>query len=254
MVERFQPSSKISLVPLARQCARWAEDNLPALRNADPKIPSGLHDRAADNWTLMFSIADAAGGRWPETARRIALSLSGEEDSSTRVRLLADIRDIFEREGRDRLPSVAICDALARMEDRPWPEWKKTGRPITTAALARQLAHFKIKPEGIRIGDKTPKGYKINQFGDTFTRYLGDSPFQSATPQQINDSAAYSPNQSATLRVDVAVSNARKPAEKLECCGVALPKGGIGQEDNSSPEIDDIEREAIQDEGSGQLE
>jgi hypothetical protein len=72
-----------------------------------------------------------------------------------------------------------LVQGVTTAETAKW--WASTRTDITTgpigprahfgalqADLARQLVHFKIKPEGRRIGDKTPKGYKINQFGDTF--------------------------------------------------------------------------------------
>jgi hypothetical protein len=38
--------------------ARWVKDNLEDLRSADPPIPVGLGDRAADNWTPLLAIVD----------------------------------------------------------------------------------------------------------------------------------------------------------------------------------------------------
>jgi putative DNA primase/helicase len=41
-----------------------------------------LHDRAADNWRPLLAIADAAGGAWPERARKAALTLAAADDQS----------------------------------------------------------------------------------------------------------------------------------------------------------------------------
>src|SRR5262249_37571763 len=139
------------------------------------------HDRAGDNWRPLLAIADAAGGAWPQRARDSALTLSAQEggDGSIRVMLLADLRSIFADQGTDRLPSEALCESLAKMEGRPWPEWKG-GRPLTQNQLARQLKPFEIIPRTIRAldgetfpgGKSTAKGYKLVNFEDAFDRYL----------------------------------------------------------------------------------
>ena len=56
-------------------------------------------------------------------------------------------------------------------EGRPWAEWK-VGKPMSANVLARLLAPYEIKPETIRTGDRTPKGYRLAQFEDAFSRYL----------------------------------------------------------------------------------
>ena len=43
-----------------------------------------------------------------------------------RVQLLMDIKTIFDGDERDQIPSAFICERLAEMEDRPWPEWKNS--------------------------------------------------------------------------------------------------------------------------------
>src|SRR5262249_38175780 len=82
---------------LAQKCARWAKDT-KALRSADPRIPSGLINRAADNWRPLLAVADLVGGDWPRRARGAAVSLSGVEvgnDQSDGVQLLGDVRDLY---------------------------------------------------------------------------------------------------------------------------------------------------------------
>jgi hypothetical protein len=53
---------------------------------------------------------------------------------------------IFDALAVDRLSSIEITDALAQMEDRPWPEWKG-GKPITPRQLAKLLEPFRRGPE-----------------------------------------------------------------------------------------------------------
>jgi putative DNA primase/helicase len=47
---RFRADRAKDLAQLARMSARWTADHFEALSRADPSIPLGLHDRAADNW------------------------------------------------------------------------------------------------------------------------------------------------------------------------------------------------------------
>lgn len=162
---------------LARKAARWAEDSLAILKTADPMLPSFLevNDRAADNWTPLFAIADAAGGDWPRRARDCAKKLmGGEQDGdSVRVHLLSDLRKIFhgERKEKTGFGSVEICYALAELEESPWPEWKG-GKSITPRQLSALLRPFHISPGTVREGEETFKGYKLKDFKEAFERYL----------------------------------------------------------------------------------
>jgi hypothetical protein len=66
------------------------------------------------------------GDDWPTLARTAALELSNgadHEDESHGVRLLADIRAVFDERGVDRLASAALADSLHKIEESPWAEW-----------------------------------------------------------------------------------------------------------------------------------
>jgi len=189
--------------PLRRQAARWARDNIKRLPAADPDIPAGLDDRAADNWRPLLAIADTAGGRWPELARDAAATLCARrdaEDESARTMLLSDIRDLFDARNTDRLPSEDVVKALTQMEIRPWPEWK-AGKPITQRQLATLLKPFRIEPKVIRTLAKTPRRYLREQFDDVFSRYL---PSQSATSATTKKHMRLGDLQSATKTARVA--------------------------------------------------
>ncbi|HET6203328.1 MAG TPA: DUF3631 domain-containing protein [Planctomycetota bacterium] len=161
---------------LRKKLARWARDHEAELLRARPALPEALDDRAADGWEPLLAIADAAGDAWPERAREAAIALSaerGEEDGSIGVRLLGDLRNLFETRGADRLPSQEVAEALAAMEERPWAEWGRVRRPITPPAVARLLRPFGIVPRSIRLpGGRTPKGYHRADFEDPWGRYL----------------------------------------------------------------------------------
>lgn len=172
IVEKFRRNRLGELADLASMAARWAADNHDALRTANPMVPAELHDRAADNWEPLFAIADKAGGDWPERARRAAVALSGStEEDTARVMVLADIKAIFAEQSADRLPSTTLCEELAKLETRPWPEWRN-GKPITARQLATLLRPHGIKPSSRREGGEVYKGYVLADFEEAFTRYL----------------------------------------------------------------------------------
>jgi hypothetical protein len=178
---RFRSRCMNEITPLCRQAARWANDNLAALREADPAVPDSLNDRAADNWRPLLAVADLAGGTWPKVARQAALTLSGEtvqEDSSAGIMLLGDLADIFRKP--DHLPTADIIAELMKLEERPWAGWAR-GKPLTPRHLARLLEPFGVKSKTIRNGDDTVKGYTRIDLAEAFSRYLASA---SVTPSQ----------------------------------------------------------------------
>jgi hypothetical protein len=120
----------------------------------------------------------------------IALAQAGLDDNEEgRIELaLADIRAIFDQEaldrggppdGDDRLASADLADRLAAIEGRPWGEYGKNEKPITTHALARLLGRkpLGITPQVIRTGPATTaRGYYRRQFEDAWARYLPHLP------------------------------------------------------------------------------
>ncbi len=183
--ETLEKARRRTLAPLkdlGRKAARWAADNLPALTAADPEIPEGLDDRAGDNAAPLLAVADLAGGPWPACARRAILALSGgrdREEDGTGLRLLRNIKSAFDGTGEDAIPSADLVTALAGE-----PEWGWDA--LNQRSLAVLLKPFGIKPKGLRIGGRTPRGYERAQFSDAWRRYLPPDPQQ---PQQGNGGA-----------------------------------------------------------------
>lgn len=208
-VERFRGDRVEEFAVLQQKMRRWANDNILALRSADPDVPEKLHDRAADNWRPLLAIADRCGGAWPETARRIACSLSdGMDDSSHSVQLLEDIRAIIGT--ADRISSADLITRLTNLEDRPWCEWRN-GKPMSTVQLARLLKPFGITPSTKRFnGGRSAKGYSRQSMEDAFSRYLESDPSRRNKSQKPASSEGF---QGVTRRNDVTDQNDEKPAE-----------------------------------------
>lgn len=173
---RFRAAEELAR-PLRVRFAAWAAD-AEKLRDAQPDVPEELDDRAAEAWEPLLVIADLAGGDWPERARRAALVLSAgqaREDNSIGVRLLRDIRRVFEQQAEDRIATAGLLAALNADEEAPWGTWEKTG--LKPHDLAKLLKPFDIRPGTVKLTDgRTAKGYKREDFIDSWTRHLPPDP------------------------------------------------------------------------------
>jgi putative DNA primase/helicase len=211
-----------SLDRIARMCARWSDDYNGAFKDADPDM-GGLINRVADNWRPLFAIADVIGSDWPERVRAAAIALAPRDSDSTKTMLLADIKAAFADKNTDRLSSEEICEALAAMEGRPWAEFGKARKPITKNQLAQLLNGFRVVPDTIRVGTRTPKGYYRHRFEDAWERYLAaqgvSNPQQRNNPTAADTSEAF---QDATEKTVLRFENSEKPPSNGHCCGVAV--------------------------------
>lgn len=135
-----------------------------------PHVPDELNDRAADSWEPLLSVADAAGGRWPDRARLAAVALSSDDDGglSVGMRLLTDIRDAFE--DADHLPTAELLRRLHDLDDAPWAEWY--GKPLTGRGLAKLLDPYGIGPRKRRLEGGQHRGYFRTEFRDAWARYV----------------------------------------------------------------------------------
>ena len=231
-VTRFRSDRVDDLVELQRKAARFAADNLEALRESDACVPLELHDRAADNWRPLLAIADRAGGEWPTRARQAAKLLSlgdGTDEDSARVMLLADIKAIFEQIFSERIPTKSLVTALVELEDRPWAEWRH-GKSLTGNSLAKLLRPLDIRPKAERVDGKVVKGYAKEQFSDAWNRYLPDqSPTERLHGYKPQNSADNGDVQTVTPDPDVTDERPPKPAESFTCNRVT----------DELPELDD---------------
>ncbi len=257
-VQDFRDDQVGHLRELASQAVRWVQDHEAVLRDAEPPMPRGVHNRRANNWRPLLSIADTAGGQWPARARAAAVALTrvaGDDTASIRVQLLEDLRTIFNEVGEDHLFSEEIVDRLHLMEDRPWPEYGRQRKPITKNQVARILKPFAVAPGTVRREERTGKGYKLRTFEDLFARYLdlekGDNaltpPVQTVTTSQVTDTAGFGQIQTVTKENDVTFRN---PPKATDTAGCDVVTDGIGGEGGSTliqgdSDGDLEEREAI---------
>ena len=62
----------------------------------DPPM-GGLRNRSADNWRVLFAIADSFGAEWGQRAREAAHAFSDYTDEDVAILLLKDCRNVFDQ-------------------------------------------------------------------------------------------------------------------------------------------------------------
>jgi hypothetical protein len=135
-----------------------------------PVMPEGIQDRDADVWEPLLAVADLVGGAWPLQAReaaKVLVAASKETEPSLGIRLLTDIKQIFDA---DALPSRVLLQKLRDLEESPWHDLK--GKPLDERGLAHRLRQYDIRSKNIRIGSSVTKGYDRADFRDIWARYL----------------------------------------------------------------------------------
>ena len=166
--------------PLRESLAVWLDRvGAEQLAGAEPAIPDGVTDRAAEVWEPLLALAEVAGGHWPDTARAAAshfVSTATTAGASIGTRLLADLRTVFRGNCTERMTSVDILAALHAIEEAAWGDLD--GRPIDARRLARELGRYGVRPGPVRIAGAVVKGYQVDRseisagLGDAWTRYL----------------------------------------------------------------------------------
>ena len=182
--EKVEPYRRREHGPAAEELAirliMWAASVESQVTGVWPKLPLGIHDRDADVWEALLAVADAAGGTWPETSRVACVALVAESKATTPslgVQLLADLRKVFG--GSDALSTDQILTKLIALDESPWGDLR--GKPLDARGLSNRLRPYGVSPTSVRIGGSTPKGYYKQSMWDSWIRYLGPSPMESAT-------------------------------------------------------------------------
>jgi hypothetical protein len=166
--------------PLHDQLAAWIDATASQLADTVPDMPEGVIDRAAEIWEPLLAIADTAGDHWPTTARNACRHFTLDTShhiTSTGVRLLADLRDIFTHAGTHRMRTTDILPALHNLDEAPWADLD--GKPLDPRRLARLLDRFNVKPALFKINGEPMKGYQTtgeHGLADAWDRYLPEHP------------------------------------------------------------------------------
>lgn len=158
---------------LRKRLAEWTDHVGQSLIGVYPDMPEGVNDRPADVWEPLLIIADAAGGHWPERGRDACLFMLANATPtavSLGIRLLTDIRDVFDTTGTEAIFTAHLLSALYDIDDAPWADLKH-GKPLTNRSLAQLLGEYDIKSGNVYVGADQAKGYKRAWFADAWSRY-----------------------------------------------------------------------------------
>lgn len=156
---------------LRDQLAAWAIQIGDSLKDARPDMPAGIEDRDADVWESLLAIADSAGGVWPARSRVSAVSLvslARVATPSLGIRLLADLRQVFG--DSDAMGTESILLELCKLDESPWSDLR--GKPLDARRLANYLRQYGVQSKQIRVGERTVKGYRLEDLYDPWSRYL----------------------------------------------------------------------------------
>ena len=160
---------------LRRKAMRWAADSMAAVKSASPALPEGFsQNRQRNNYTLLFAIADLAGGSWPKRIRAAAVKLSREHNEPSLGKcLLAKFYEFFIAHGL-LLTSKQVETLLAAEDESEWSNYRDRGRPINRYEVAHLLKPFGIRPDVIHPrGKPADRGYNAAWFEVAFRHYLG---------------------------------------------------------------------------------
>ena len=203
---------------IKEKLARWADDNMLAVENAKPQLPDVINDRMQDNWEILLKIATVLGDDWLAQANQACIEISGIEhdEPSLNEQLLKDIKSVFESKGINRISSMDLIANLCSDPEMNWVTYNR-GKPITPKQVASRLGEYDISSKTLRINGPATKGYDLNDFKDTFARYLTTHLNSSVTELQANNYKAYSQKSSVTNDDGVTDKKAPEAFNSLGC-------------------------------------
>lgn len=157
-----------------------------------PELPEQVADRDADVWEALVTVADLAGGPWPERARGAAVALvaaAKQRTPSIGVLLLRDVRAVFNEAKADQLTTEQLLAGLNRLDESPWASVRR-GEPLDGRGLSQRLGKYGITSK-MHAGGRGLRGYSRSQFADAWSRYVPDVSATSApsAPGQPVDGA-----------------------------------------------------------------
>ena len=130
-----------------------------------------LGDRDADLWIPLFAVCSVSAPDRMTELKRCAVTLSAakagdDAGDSLALELLADIKAVWPEE-QDRCDTANLLERLKALEESPWAEYELSPR-----RLAKILRPFGVEARGIRVGNRTPRGYEYGSLKSAFARYL----------------------------------------------------------------------------------
>lgn len=191
-----------------------------------PKMPPEITDRQADVWEALLAVADAAGGDWPERARKSANSFLSESKDNTvslGVLLLRDLRTVFG--GEDSLSTDHIIQRLCELDEAPWSDLH--GKAINARGVAFRLRQYGVK--SCQVHPENRKGYTRESLWDAWQRYL--PPLQGGSERSERSEQTQQSRGSETFVSRSERSDERTPNERQ------TPSNGAIRSDSSDSSL-----------------
>ena len=102
----------------------WANGQLTNLMCSQVEPPTIANDRAMDNWSPLFKVAENIGGNWPTKCLHAFNNLTVPAESGLSTQLLTDIREIFDVQATQNLPDKILAEEIVRRlnndPEKPW--------------------------------------------------------------------------------------------------------------------------------------
>src|SRR4030095_4957536 len=138
---------KVEVAPLRDELKVTSADEklIETLNKARPAMPDGLNDRAEDVCEPLLAIADHVGSEWPKKTGEALVTLFGEqeEEHDLGVRLLTDIRGVFDQKKADKIFTETLIEDLIEIDDSPWPEkFEKLLKDNKVQTAGSRLAYY----------------------------------------------------------------------------------------------------------------
>ena len=156
-----------------KDIARFADDHLLSAREVTVEVPHLGNDRAQDNWTPLFIVAQLIGGQWPKlclSAYRAIETISAAdaiEQEPVAIRMFRELSIKLDGRkgewiGADDLRNLLINDA-----ESEFFEWHM-GNSITAKSLKKYLVDAGVKWSRTRNGSF----YSLTDIKERIKRYV----------------------------------------------------------------------------------
>ena len=183
---RITPADKARFSEERSQLMRIATEIGPKIVDYDIdtlKLPGGLSDREADNWTLLFLTAEMVEGHWPQLLRTAFHRLcppknsdEGEVSDDTELGepLVRDIARIWkETPAQDFYGTEDLRRKLILMKERPWPNMRR-GMGVSVEKIGAVLSGFGLKSIQHQVLGERKRGYFLQAIIPLFRRHAAD--------------------------------------------------------------------------------
>jgi hypothetical protein len=220
--------------------AAWADSVRDDVRRNRPTLPETVRGRARERWSPMLRVAEAAGGRWPDVVRRLAVEdveeqeLAREEGVVTQrphVLLLQHIAEVWP-EGETFAPTEELIDSLVAHHPETWGEFSPFGKRLNAQRLGRMLAgNYKVHT--VRPDSRGGRGYAAASLSTVLRRFglcLPGKPAHLAQP--VEPAPPEAPLPASTEDAHALSDKPAKPAQPAE------PAPGVCADRSHDPHLD----------------